>query len=254
MASVAAPITQGCVAEHQQVTQILMPTAGEVLAEGRETSDFNIPPVSNHLAKHRKPGSDEEFGHYLAGLIEGDGHVGERNIVITFHSADVSAAYYIKKRIGYGIVSKVPGALTVRYQATHVCAREYIYRCINGKLIGAAKIEQFRRHKYEEKFNLPLRGLAPFSLTNHWLAGFADAAGCFSIGFRACGIRIKFHISQKHRFLLDSIHDVLGGAVYTAGTNAYQLQYSSAVQQKAVAAYFDEYHLQNPNQIIRYIK
>jgi hypothetical protein len=60
--------------------------------------------ISDHLNKHKKPYTDEEFGYYLAGLIEGDGYIGENRIEIAFHIADISSAYYIKKRIGYGSV------------------------------------------------------------------------------------------------------------------------------------------------------
>jgi len=60
--------------------------------------------ISDHLRKHTKPDTDEEFGYYLAGLIEGDGYLGDRRIEIAFHIDDISSAYYIKKIIGYGSV------------------------------------------------------------------------------------------------------------------------------------------------------
>lgn len=63
----------------------------------------NIPLISDHVPKHKKPVSDEEFASYLAGLIEGDGYISSNvpNIQISFHINDASLAYYIKKRIGY---------------------------------------------------------------------------------------------------------------------------------------------------------
>jgi single-stranded DNA-specific DHH superfamily exonuclease len=54
----------------------------------------------------KRPKSEEDFGYYLAGLIEGDGYIGKRSIEIAFHINDISLAYYIKKRIGYGNVTK----------------------------------------------------------------------------------------------------------------------------------------------------
>jgi hypothetical protein len=50
--------------------------------------------ISDHLKKHKKPETEEEFGYYLAGLIEGDGYIGGRRIEIAFHIDDVSSAYY----------------------------------------------------------------------------------------------------------------------------------------------------------------
>jgi hypothetical protein len=55
-------------------------------------------PVPTHL----KPTNDTEFGHYLAGLIDSDGHFSSKQqLVIVFNSLDASLAYYIKERIGY---------------------------------------------------------------------------------------------------------------------------------------------------------
>ena len=53
--------------------------------------------ISNHIPKHKKPVSDDEFGFYLAGLIEGDGYINKKviSINIVFHELDVSLAYYI---------------------------------------------------------------------------------------------------------------------------------------------------------------
>lgn len=48
-----------------------------------------------------------QFGHYLAGLIDGDGHFSrQEQLVIVFHSLDASLAYYLKNRLGFGCVKK----------------------------------------------------------------------------------------------------------------------------------------------------
>ena len=67
----------------------------------------NIKLISEYIPTHKKPLTDEEFGHYLAGLIDSDGHIGIHKIVITFNILDISLAYYIKGRIGYGRITKV---------------------------------------------------------------------------------------------------------------------------------------------------
>lgn len=59
-----------------------------------------------HIKKHSKPINDEDFGYYLAGLIEGDGYIGKRSIEIAFHIDDINLAYFIKERIGYGNIIK----------------------------------------------------------------------------------------------------------------------------------------------------
>ena len=68
----------------------------------------NIKNISIHLPIHLKPLNNEQFGHYLAGLIDGDGHFSSKQqLIIVFSSPDVQLAYYIKKIIGFGQVQKV---------------------------------------------------------------------------------------------------------------------------------------------------
>ena len=64
--------------------------------------------ISEHVPKHLRPANDDQLGHYLAGLIDGDGHFSSKQqLVIVFNSLDASLAYYLKEQIGYGNVYKV---------------------------------------------------------------------------------------------------------------------------------------------------
>ena len=68
----------------------------------------SVKAVPVHIPEHLKPNNDEEFGHYLAGLIDGAGHFSSKQqLVIVFHSLDVSLAYYIKERLGFGSINQV---------------------------------------------------------------------------------------------------------------------------------------------------
>ena len=50
--------------------------------------------ISIHVPTHLKPLNDEQLGHYLAGLIDGDGHFSSKlQLVIVFSSPDVKLAY-----------------------------------------------------------------------------------------------------------------------------------------------------------------
>lgn len=58
----------------------------------------NIKNISIHTSKQLKPANSTEFGHYLAGLIDGDGHFSSaQQLVIVFNILDIQLAYYIKK-------------------------------------------------------------------------------------------------------------------------------------------------------------
>lgn len=136
--------------------------------------------ISEHLKKHKKPKKDNEFGFYLAGLIEGDGCIGDSSIEISFHMDDVSTAYYIKKRIGYGSVkyarslrlpepalplrerhsgltrgkhtAEVRKIKPVRYVLRHSKGLYIVLKLINGKLLSQLKIDQLINFKYDKLY------------------------------------------------------------------------------------------------------
>ena len=70
--------------------------------------NYEISSLSIHVPTHLKPINNNEFGHYLAGLIDGDGYFSNTpQLVIAFNELDASLAYYIKGKIGYGNIYKV---------------------------------------------------------------------------------------------------------------------------------------------------
>jgi hypothetical protein len=124
--------------------------------------------ISNHLLKHKKPLTDEEFGYYLAGLIEGDGYFGDSRLEIIFHKYDISLAYYIKKRIGYGNIYKIKNKNAYKYSLRHSKGLLKILKLINGKFINNNKIKQLIFHNYNLKFNIPILPPIKFSLLNNY--------------------------------------------------------------------------------------
>ena len=43
-----------------------------------------------------KPYNREQFGYFLAGLVDADGHIAKEHFQITFNARDLSVAYYIR--------------------------------------------------------------------------------------------------------------------------------------------------------------
>lgn len=220
-----------------------------------ETFDFDktlIPSeylISDHLIKHIKPLNDTEFGYYLAGLIEGDGYIGDKRIEIAFHMDDISSAFYIKKRIGYGSVLFLKGKNSVRYVLRKNDGLLKLYNLINGKLLGRAKIDQLINNKYD--IWGPVLPSASFNiLTNHWLAGFADADGSFGIFISKSkthqtgyNVTINFRIKQKDPNLLYIIKEQLGGNVYEFCDGMFSYRSTSFKISHNVITYFDHFHL-----------
>jgi hypothetical protein len=122
--------------------------------------------ISDHLKKEHKPKNDNEFGYYLAGLIEGKGQIQDNRIEIEYNKEDISSAYYIKKRIGYGKVLKYNHS--VKYLLTHSIGLKKVFLLINGKLLGQPIIDQFILNKFENHFGEPILPKANFNmLSNH---------------------------------------------------------------------------------------
>ena len=66
--------------------------------------------ISEHAPKSKKPLADREFAYFLAGLIDGGGHISKKgDILILFHEKDISVAYYLKKALNHGYIKKVKG-------------------------------------------------------------------------------------------------------------------------------------------------
>jgi hypothetical protein len=110
----------------------------------------NIP---KNKPKQIKPINNEDFGFYLAGLIDGDGHFSSaEQLVIVFHNLDVSLAYYIKKRLSYGSVKKVKNKKAVIFVISSKKGLELVFNLIIGKLRHINKIIQINKILEKDKF------------------------------------------------------------------------------------------------------
>jgi hypothetical protein len=106
----------------------------------------NIKLITEHILTHWKPLTDEEFGHYLAGLIDGDGHIGIRVIAIAFNILDISLAYYIKERIGYDRVTKIRNKNAVILRISTREGIEKVINLTNGKLRVQYKMDNMKKN------------------------------------------------------------------------------------------------------------
>jgi hypothetical protein len=216
------------------------------------------------MKKHEKPLAEADFGYYLAGLIEGDGNFGDQRLEILFFREDISLAYYIKKRIGYGSVYKGGGQRAVKYVLRHTAGLKYVLDLVNGKFLTNCKINQLLKHDYGTKFAMEISPPANFSLmTNHYLAGFTDSDGYFGIstpssthqiylfdgtkdksiklGIR---VRLRFVLGQKDPTILQKVKSEFGGNIYHYKyTDDYLLELSSFSESLKVIEYLDKFNL-----------
>lgn len=218
--------------------------------------------ISDHLNKHLRPKSDEEFGYYLAGLIEGDGYFGDHKFEIAFNKEDTFLAYFIKKQIGYGSVLKLKNRNSVRYVLRHSEGLKRVINLVNGKFLTNSKIDQLLKHKYNIKFNITILPPTNFNLnSNHWLTGFTDAEGSFVIHLAKSktqksilSLRLEFTIKQRNDKILKLIKKFLGGNLYFLNSEEiFYYNSSNFKTAKNVVDYFDIFQL-NSSKLIKYLK
>lgn len=243
---------------------ILNNGTSETLCNEIVTHIENVKPISVHVPKHLKPINDDQFGHYLAGLIDGGGHFNKQQLVIAFHSLDASLAYYIKKRIGYGSVNKVKDKNAFILVIAARKGIEKIIKLINGKIRTENKLDQINNnilsHKnfFELNKTIDLRLNLSNDLKNHWLAGFTDAGGSFQIKIlnrnNRVEVKLNFQIDQKTNNVLLLIKNNLGGNIgYRKSQYTYYYSSTSFGSAKNVINYFDYFHLLSSKHI-NYLK
>lgn len=214
-----------------------------------------VKPISIHLPKHLKPANNTEFGHYLAGLIDGDGHFNSKQqLVIVFNSLDIQLAFYIKKQLGHGTIRKVKDKNAVILIVASPKGIESVINLINGKFRTTSKFDQItnsilahsRYVDYSKNISLSLN--TSNNLENHWLAGFSDADASFQIKVlinrnNKTEVRLNYQIDQKKDYLLKLIKSFLGGNIgYRENHDTYYAS-TSFGSAKKVINYFDQYHM-----------
>jgi len=220
--------------------------------------------ISVHVPTHSKPLSDTDFGHYLAGLIDGDGHFSKTpQLVIVFNELDASLAYYLKARIGYGNIYKVKNKKACILVISKHAGIYKVLELINGKIRSNNKLSQINDNiLLNNKFNsfsslhsdvhcdvrMQFSKNNDLNLNNHWLAGFSDADASFQIKLinrnGQTDLRLNFQIDQKANDLLILIKNFLGGNIgYRKSQDTYYYGSTSFGSAIKVIHYFDQFHL-----------
>ena len=225
-------------------------------------SYINLPKISEHRPLHNSELNDNDFGYFLAGLIEGEGWFGKKELHIIFSEKDISLAYFIKKRIGHGNVYKIKNKKAVRYICKNNKGLFVILSLINGKIVSKPKFEQLIKHGYNIQFNYNI--LPPsnkITLDNHWLAGFTQADGCFHISIikskthkTGFSVRLEYSIKQNDVIPLNLLYENIkfgNLSQYSSGIWCYKsMGFKTAA---LLIQYFDKFQL-FADKYIQYLK
>jgi hypothetical protein len=174
----------------------------------------NVIPISVHVPTYLRSVSNEQFGHYLAGLIDGAGHFSPaaptiktlcKQLVISFNELDASLAYYIKSRLGYGNIYKVKNKKAIILVVSKHAGIMKVLDLINGKIRSQQKLVQIKNNilsnPYFNNFNNFIIN-NNLDLNNNWLAGFSDASStAFQIKLitrnERTEVRLNFQITSS---------------------------------------------------------
>ncbi len=215
--------------------------------------------ITEHRPKHYKY-AGKEFGNYLAGLIDGDGHINKLGyIIIVFHENDIQLAYWLKKEIGYGHVRRIKDKKGYTYILSNMLGIRKVANLIKDKLCLETKVKQFNENLTTKIEGLGKTKKSRVSLNNSWLSGFIDADGSFRIYIlnreKREEIRLLLQIDQKNKELLEEIKGIFGG--YLGYREKQETYYYSTVSYKnirKVVLYIDRYPLQSRTKILGYIR
>ena len=221
----------------------------------------NLNQISKHIPKHLKPLNNDQLGHYLAGLIDGDGHFSTiQQLVIVFSYPDAFLAYYLKTALALGSVKKIKNKNAYIYVISSKQGIIKVLNLINGKLRTNHRFNQIVNNiinnaKYKD-ININFTINQDNDFNNHWLAGFSDADASFQIKIikrltrEKPEIRLNFQLDQKSDQLLKIIKNYFGGNIgYRKSQDTYYYGSTSFGSAKKIIQYFDRFHLQSRKHI-----
>lgn len=232
--------------------------------------------LSNASLKDKKTVKKRNWGPYLAGLFEGDGHIqiskGKnpmhiRSILvgITFNLKDLALCCHLKSLLENGTRIRIKEkdnacVLIINNKKGLIRFVEFVNGYLRSpKLFKFNQMIEHMNNKY--KLSLPIYeyDLSCFD-SNNWLAGFLDADGGFQIRYTD-KIGSKFRIACELRIeqrMIDPISAVSYNELFTSialffkskinltnhnNINYYMVRASNKVSLKIVLNYLDKYSL-----------
>lgn len=221
--------------------------------------------------KHKsiKNMTESEFGAYLAGLWEADGHFSkQQQIVFAFHKLDLELSNRLCTFFGHGHVSRIKGKDAYIWVISNIEGIVKFLNLIDGHLRLPDKLLQIQTNVQVDKI-LKLTNFSQkeakediSSLTSsYWLAGFTDgdARKGFYIQMSQrdksgrTEFRLHYKVASKSPELLNQLSRAFGSSVHKRshvnkeGQEIYTYYWSSTSLENAykVHKYFHRYHLQS---------
>ena len=186
------------------ITQSILPNYINIISKSISQEEIEQALINFYKEKESKGVlNKDQFGYYLAGLLEGDGHLSlpalgnttlnrilNPRIVFTSHIKNLGLYAYIQSELGGIGRFQISGNNALRYVIGDIKGIQLFINLIHGKLrtpknIRLNEVIKFLNFKYSSKnywIKLPesLLDTSDFK-TNSWFTGFTEADGHFGI-------------------------------------------------------------------------
>jgi hypothetical protein len=237
------------------------------ISVSKSNNSFNLNNFNSMYIKlyPNKSLPSNNFLEWLIGFTEGDGSFtvtkrGELQFVISQNTLDVQVLYYIKEQLGFGtVIQQSKSDKTHRYIVQDINNLSLICSLFNGNIVFLTrntKFLMFLAAFNDKALRSKIDKIEPISTTilptlnDHWLSGFTDAEGCFSLSLlsNSSGYRLRFLLCQKwevNKPILDHICLLFGvGNVSKHSTpNYWEFIVNGVKNCDSIIPYFDKYVL-----------
>jgi hypothetical protein len=198
--------------------------------------------ISDHIKYYKSLlENDFQFGFYLTGLIEASGNFHDQELTINYHEKDIAAAYWLKKRIGFGKLKRNKNE--VIYSLTHIKGLEYVINLINGKFISKNKLNEVKL--LFDKIEIKPINKSPDLKNNFWLSGFMDGNGFssknFLIKIEKEEVKLKIKLIQKKEEYIQEVKKEF--EIDKTNIEEWILESTSYKIVRDFIEYFDKYSL-----------
>lgn len=206
--------------------------------------------------------SDIDFQYYLAGIIDGDGHINtQQQIVIVFNEKEEYEAHSLMKRVGYGNVKRIKNKKAITWIISDKKGVIFVANLIKNKIKHPIRIKQYNTRLYPNWINEKTSENSIIDWDTPWFSGFFDTDGSFrlyilkrkrnSSGFE---FRLLVQIDQKDDVLLNQIKKKFGGYLgYRKKNDTYYYSSVSFASMSKLLLYFDKFNPQYKRYYLRYV-
>lgn len=207
------------------------------------------PTSRTSLTKDAKdPYSDRSlaFKEWLAGLIDGDGYFslpknGKPRFEITIHANDKKVLDLIKDQY-HGSIYVISNGHAFKYKLKNKKSLILLIKDINGLIRNPTRLLQMS--KLCKLYGIELNNYDNLMFNNGWFSGFLDSDG--SIYYDNKSKQVHIGITQKNKYLLDSLIHIYGGRVQPCSHKREAFEYviyRKIELFKLIDNYFNKYPL-----------